>query len=155
MRRGTRRIWLSGIGLLLLLAATTGLAFVPLGSFNFVISLAIAAAKSLIILMIFMDLVAASQLTRIFAVCRIFLARHPARIARRGLSRAEQQRDSRYRRTVIDAPGDLQAFRRFPNAPKTAPAINAAMPQHTIRCRLASICGLVSLARPSKRPCAA
>lgn len=70
--RGARPLWLSWAALLVLLAATTGLAFVPLGALNLPVSLAIAVAKALVILAVFMELAKASQLTRVFAVAGFF-----------------------------------------------------------------------------------
>jgi cytochrome c oxidase subunit 4 len=63
------RCWLA---LMLLLALTTGLAFVPLGSANLVVSLAIAAAKALLVLVMFMELRASSSLIRAAAAAGFF-----------------------------------------------------------------------------------
>jgi cytochrome c oxidase subunit 4 len=46
-------VWLA---LMLLVALTLGLAFLPLGSFNLPIALAIAAAKALLVAFMFMEL---------------------------------------------------------------------------------------------------
>jgi cytochrome c oxidase subunit 4 len=58
--------------LMLLLAATTASAFVPLGSANIVISLAIAGAKALIVLLFFMELRGSRALVRAFAAAGFF-----------------------------------------------------------------------------------
>jgi cytochrome c oxidase subunit 4 len=63
------RCW---IALMLLLAATTALAFVPLGSANLFISLGIAAAKALLVLLLFMELKASGALVRAFAAAGFF-----------------------------------------------------------------------------------
>jgi cytochrome c oxidase subunit 4 len=63
------RVW---IGLMLLLAATTALAFAPLGSATLFVSLAIAVAKALLVLIIFMELKASSGLVRAFAAAGFF-----------------------------------------------------------------------------------
>lgn len=58
--------------LILLLALTTGLAFVPLGSAQLGVSLAIALAKALIVLLLFMELKGSSGLVRVFAAAGFF-----------------------------------------------------------------------------------
>ena len=63
------RCW---VALMALLALTTGLAFVPLGSANIFISLAIAATKALIVLIFFMELRAGSALIRAAAAAGFF-----------------------------------------------------------------------------------
>ena len=63
------RCWLA---LMLLLALTTGLAFVPLGAANLFISLGIALAKALLVLILFMELRAGSSLVRAFAAAGFF-----------------------------------------------------------------------------------
>jgi cytochrome c oxidase subunit 4 len=65
-------IWRCWAALLLLLAATTASAFVPLGSFNLPISLAIAIGKALIVLLFFMELRASRALVRTFAAAGFF-----------------------------------------------------------------------------------
>lgn len=72
MSRTLRRLWLCWAALVLLLAATTGLAFVPLGRWNIVVALAIGATKALIVVIIFMELNRSSGLVRVFA-CAGFL----------------------------------------------------------------------------------
>ena len=65
-------IWRCWAALMLLLAATTASAFVPLGSFNIVVSLAIAIIKALIVLLVFMELRASKGLVRAFAAAGFF-----------------------------------------------------------------------------------
>ena len=55
-----------------LLALTTALAFVPLGSANLFISLGVAAAKALLVLVLFMELRAGSSLIRAAAAAGFF-----------------------------------------------------------------------------------
>lgn len=68
----TGTIWRCWAALMLLLAATTASAFVPLGSFNIVVSLAIAIIKALIVLLVFMELRASKGLVRAFAAAGFF-----------------------------------------------------------------------------------
>ena len=63
------RCWLA---LMMLLALTTALAFVPLGSANLFISLGIAAAKALLVLIVFMELKTGSSLIRAAAAAGFF-----------------------------------------------------------------------------------
>jgi cytochrome c oxidase subunit 4 len=63
------RCWLA---LMVLLALTTALAFVPLGTANLFVSLAIAAAKALLVLIVFMELKASSSLIRAAAAAGFF-----------------------------------------------------------------------------------
>lgn len=63
----TAMIWWCWLALVLLLAATTASAFVPLGSLNLVVSLIIAATKALIVLLFFMELRSSKALVRAFA----------------------------------------------------------------------------------------
>ena len=63
------RCWLA---LMALLALTTALAFVPLGSANLFISLGVAAAKALLVLVLFMELRAGSSLIRAAAAAGFF-----------------------------------------------------------------------------------
>lgn len=65
-------IWRCWAALMLLLGVTTASAFVPLGSFNLVISLGIAVAKALIVLLFFMELRAMGALVRSFAAAGFF-----------------------------------------------------------------------------------
>jgi cytochrome c oxidase subunit 4 len=70
MRTGTIvRCW---IALMLLLAATTASAFIPLGSLNLPISLTIAVIKALIVLIFFMELRGSRALVRSFAAAGFF-----------------------------------------------------------------------------------
>ena len=62
-----RRVWRCWAALMVLLGATTAVAYVPLGRFNVVLALAIAAAKALIVVIVFMELRRSSGLVRVFA----------------------------------------------------------------------------------------
>ncbi|HET6432783.1 cytochrome C oxidase subunit IV family protein [Dyella sp.] len=55
-------------GLLLLLAATAGLAYVPMGAFNTVVALLISLAKTLLVMLIFMRLRSESAVVRLVAI---------------------------------------------------------------------------------------
>jgi len=66
------RIWRCWAALVLLLAATTGAAFLPLGRLNLFVALAIAAAKALLVLIVFMELRRSSGLVRAFAAAGFF-----------------------------------------------------------------------------------
>jgi cytochrome c oxidase subunit 4 len=68
----TGTIWRCWAALMLLLALTTGLAFVPLGPAQLGVSLAIACSKALLVLLLFMDLKASSGLVRVFACAGFF-----------------------------------------------------------------------------------
>lgn len=68
----TGTIWRCWAALMLLLAATTASAFLNLGRFNLPLSLAIAAAKALIVLIIFMELRTGRPLVRSFAGAGFF-----------------------------------------------------------------------------------
>jgi len=63
------RCWLA---LLILLALTTGSAFIPLGTANLFVSLGIAVTKALIVLLFFMELKTSSALVRVFAAAGFF-----------------------------------------------------------------------------------
>jgi len=65
-------VWRCWLALMILIAATTASAFVPLGSLNLPISLAIAVAKALIVLLFFMELRASRPLVRSFAAAGFF-----------------------------------------------------------------------------------
>ena len=67
-----RAIWRCWAALMILLALTTGLAFVPLGPAQLGVSLAIACAKALLVLLLFMELKASSGLVRVFAAAGFF-----------------------------------------------------------------------------------
>lgn len=66
------RVWRCWLALMVLLALTTVLAFVPLGSATLFISLGIAVAKALLVLIIFMELKASSSLIRAAAAAGFF-----------------------------------------------------------------------------------
>jgi cytochrome c oxidase subunit 4 len=68
----TATVWRCWAALMLLLAATTASAFVPLGSLNIVVSLTIAVAKALVVLLFFMELRASRALVRTFAAAGFF-----------------------------------------------------------------------------------
>jgi cytochrome c oxidase subunit 4 len=55
-----------------LLALTTGLAFVPLGTANLFVSLGIAITKASLVLLVFMELKASTGLVRVFACAGFF-----------------------------------------------------------------------------------
>ena len=63
------RCWLA---LMVLLALTTGLAFAPLGAATLFVSLTIAAAKALLVLLLFMELKAGNALVRTYAAAGFF-----------------------------------------------------------------------------------
>jgi cytochrome c oxidase subunit 4 len=63
------KVW---IGLCVLLALTTAMAFVPLGEANLPIALAIAIAKAVLVLWFFMELKGSAGLVRAFAVAGFF-----------------------------------------------------------------------------------
>ena len=65
-------IWRCWLALMLLLALTTGLAFAPLGSATLFVSLTVAAAKALLVLLLFMELKAGNALIRAFAAAGFF-----------------------------------------------------------------------------------
>lgn len=76
MTAETLRLWRTPLivwtVLLLLLAATVGSAFVPLGAFNGIINIGIAAAKTGLILLFFMKLGSSSALLRLAALAGVF-----------------------------------------------------------------------------------
>lgn len=63
------KVW---VGLCALLALTAAMAFVPLGSANLPIALAIAIAKAVLVLWFFMELKGSAGLVRAFAVAGFF-----------------------------------------------------------------------------------
>ncbi|MFO1397017.1 MAG: cytochrome C oxidase subunit IV family protein [Burkholderiales bacterium] len=71
MTTRTRACVLAWIGLLLLLAATVGSAFVAMGRWNLVANLAIAAAKAAVVVVVFMQLRTASTTTRLAAAAGV------------------------------------------------------------------------------------
>ena len=66
------RIWRCWLALMVLLGLTTALAFAPLGSANLFVSLGIAAAKALLVLIVFMELKGSSGLIRAAAAAGFF-----------------------------------------------------------------------------------
>ncbi len=62
-------VWLA---LLVLLAATVGSAYVPLGIFNSIVNMVIAAAKVALVMLFFMTLRSSSALLRLAALAGIF-----------------------------------------------------------------------------------
>ncbi len=67
-----RSVWLSWAALVALLAATTGLAYVPLGRAALPAALAVASVKAAVIVLVFMELARATGLTRIAAGAGLF-----------------------------------------------------------------------------------
>jgi cytochrome c oxidase subunit IV len=63
---------LSWLALLALLATTCGGAFLPLGAFNLVLGLAIATAKTTIVVVFFMKLLKSPPVTWIYAGAGLF-----------------------------------------------------------------------------------
>jgi cytochrome c oxidase subunit 4 len=72
MSRAAWTILRAWAGLCVLLALTTGVGFVQLGSANLAIALSIATAKAVLVLWFFMELRSSSGLTRAFAVAGFF-----------------------------------------------------------------------------------
>ena len=64
-------VW-AWIGLVLLLALTLGMAFVPLGRANIAVALAVAVGKAIIVLLVFMELARGHSLKLIFAGAGLF-----------------------------------------------------------------------------------
>lgn len=67
--RANLLVWLA---LLMLLAATTGGAYLPIGRFNIALALTIAAIKAALVLIGFMRLWEGPRLARVFAVAGFF-----------------------------------------------------------------------------------
>lgn len=67
--RTVLKCWAALMGLL---ALTTGLAFVPLGTANLFVSLGIAITKASLVLLVFMELKASTGLVRVFACAGFF-----------------------------------------------------------------------------------
>ena len=67
-----RAVFACWVALMVLLALTTGLAFVPLGTANLFVSLAVAVVKAALVLYFFMELRASSGLVRVFALAGFF-----------------------------------------------------------------------------------
>jgi cytochrome c oxidase subunit 4 len=76
MKTDALRLWRMPLiiwaALLLLLAATVGSAFVPLGPFNAIINIGIAAAKTVLVLLFFMKLRSSGGLLRLAALAGVF-----------------------------------------------------------------------------------
>jgi cytochrome c oxidase subunit 4 len=68
---GTRSLFATWLGLLFLLALTAGTSWIPLGWGNLAISLAVAVAKAMLILAIFMKLVRSALLPRLALLCMV------------------------------------------------------------------------------------
>jgi cytochrome c oxidase subunit 4 len=58
--------------LILLMALTTGLAFVDLGPMSAAVALLIAASKALLVILYFMHVLRASRLTKVFVVAGFY-----------------------------------------------------------------------------------
>lgn len=67
-----RVYWITWLTLLVLLAATFGIAHLPLGALNPVASLAIAAAKAALVALFFMHLKRSSVLVILFSLVALF-----------------------------------------------------------------------------------
>lgn len=94
--RTVLKCWAALMGLLVL---TTGLAFVPLGTANLFVSLAIAIIKASLVLLVFMELRASSGLVRVFACAGFFWL-----LILIGLTSADYTHRTD-QRTAIDKPG--------------------------------------------------
>jgi cytochrome c oxidase subunit 4 len=68
----SRALVLTWVALLALVGSTLGLAFVPLGTFNLVVALTIATAKTILVLIVFMKVARSSHLTWAFAGAGLF-----------------------------------------------------------------------------------
>ena len=73
MERSVRPLILTWLALLLLLAVSAGVATLPLGWLNNVISLAIALVKTLLVALVFMRLRRSPWLLRLAAMAGIFM----------------------------------------------------------------------------------
>jgi cytochrome c oxidase subunit 4 len=71
-RRPARILVVSWLGLMILLALTTGAAYLPLGATNTVVALLIATIKGVLIAAIFMELRESPRLTLTFAGAGFF-----------------------------------------------------------------------------------
>lgn len=69
----TRRIWITWIALLLLAGLTFGLSFAPLGAFSLPVTLGIATAKGVLVILIFMEMVGTRVSTRLALISALFL----------------------------------------------------------------------------------
>ena len=72
MEKPLLHLALAWIGLVLLLALTLGMTYVPLGRGNIAVALAIGIAKAVIVLLVFMKLARSPPLTWIFAGAGLF-----------------------------------------------------------------------------------
>jgi cytochrome c oxidase subunit 4 len=72
MEKPLLHLALAWIGLVLLLALTLGMTYVPLGRGNIAVALAIGIAKVVIVLLVFMKLARSPPLTWIFAGAGLF-----------------------------------------------------------------------------------
>ena len=60
------------VGLIVLLAITCGSAFVPLGRFNIIVNFGVAAAKALLVVLVFMRLLSGTTMIRVVALMGVF-----------------------------------------------------------------------------------
>ena len=67
MKRETRHAVLTWIALLLLLAITCGTSFIPMGHWNVVVNLGVAALKALLVVVIFMHVATERPVIRLAA----------------------------------------------------------------------------------------
>lgn len=73
MTHPPRSLLLTWVALLALVAATLGLAYAPMpGPLNLIVAMGISAAKTVLVVVIFMKLLRASALTRAAAVAGLF-----------------------------------------------------------------------------------
>jgi cytochrome c oxidase subunit 4 len=66
--RLVRHYVITWVGLLVLLAITCGTAYIPLGPFNLVINLAVAVAKALLVVFVFMHVLRGVPMIRLVAL---------------------------------------------------------------------------------------
>jgi caa(3)-type oxidase subunit IV len=69
----TRRLWITWFALLLLAGLTFALSFAPLGAFSMPVTLAIAAAKGALVVLLFMELVGTRLSPRFALACSLLL----------------------------------------------------------------------------------
>jgi cytochrome c oxidase subunit 4 len=60
------------IALMVLVAITSGSSFLPLGRFNVVVNFAVALAKALLVILLFMRLLFGTTMTRVVALIGVF-----------------------------------------------------------------------------------
>jgi caa(3)-type oxidase subunit IV len=70
----TRRLWVTWIALLLLAGLTFALSFAPLGALSLPVTLAIAAAKGTLVVLLFMELLGTRVSPRLALSCALLLA---------------------------------------------------------------------------------